>query len=274
MSDPIDHPPHYTFGRLEVIDVIEDWDLGFALGNAVKYIARAGRKGDALEDLRKAAWYLQRAIARQGVGVLPAPKPPQRALPPAPMPTPAKPKLAARAKPTMPAAPARTKPAAAKPVTEKFCGKCQRTKPVSEFSTNRAHPDGLQSQCKECQRAYWHGKPRIERADASTKPKPTTKEVAPSAPPVPPAPSPRIKPPATPAAPTARKELLRQRMDKRKGNGYLRCKVADGGVPCGSLQFAKNAAAHLAEQHDIELGGALTIDRYFEPVAPTHDDDR
>lgn len=65
MSTVIDHPPHYTFGNLEVIDVIEDWQLGFHLGNAVKYIARAGKKGDPVEDLKKALWYLQREIARR-----------------------------------------------------------------------------------------------------------------------------------------------------------------------------------------------------------------
>ena len=64
----VDHPPHYTFGKLEVIDVIEDWDLGLHTGNAVKYIARAGKKGDALEDLRKARWYLDREIRRRGGG--------------------------------------------------------------------------------------------------------------------------------------------------------------------------------------------------------------
>lgn len=64
MSDPINHPPHYAFGKHEPIDVIEDWQLGFNLGNTVKYIACAGRKGDALEDLRKARWYLEREIKR------------------------------------------------------------------------------------------------------------------------------------------------------------------------------------------------------------------
>lgn len=65
MSKAIDHPPHYVDGRKhEPIDVIEDWGLGFCLGNAVKYISRAGRKGDACEDLRKARWYLDREIAR------------------------------------------------------------------------------------------------------------------------------------------------------------------------------------------------------------------
>lgn len=66
MNDPVNHPPHYTFGGIEVIDAIEAWSLGFCLGNAVKYIARAGRKDPArtIEDLRKSVWYLQREIAR------------------------------------------------------------------------------------------------------------------------------------------------------------------------------------------------------------------
>jgi hypothetical protein len=68
VSDVVNHPPHYTAGRFEVIDVLEDWQLGFHLGNTVKYIARAGKKGDALEDLRKARWYLDREIARREAG--------------------------------------------------------------------------------------------------------------------------------------------------------------------------------------------------------------
>ena len=63
-DDPVDHPSHYNFGRLEVIDVIEDWKLNFHRGNAVKYIARAAYKGSELEDLRKARWYLDREIQR------------------------------------------------------------------------------------------------------------------------------------------------------------------------------------------------------------------
>lgn len=62
MSDMVNHPPHYKAEGIEAIDVIEAFCLDFSLGNAVKYILRAGRKGDALEDLRKAAWYLARAI--------------------------------------------------------------------------------------------------------------------------------------------------------------------------------------------------------------------
>jgi len=55
-------PPHYTTGRIEVIDFIEDQKLGFHLGNVVKYVARACHKGTELEDLLKARWYLSRKI--------------------------------------------------------------------------------------------------------------------------------------------------------------------------------------------------------------------
>lgn len=63
-SDPVDHPAHYTFGAIEVIDAIEDWNLGFHEGNVVRYVARARHKGRELEDLRKARWYLDRRISR------------------------------------------------------------------------------------------------------------------------------------------------------------------------------------------------------------------
>ena len=56
------HPPHYNAGTIEVIDFIEDHQLGFHLGNVVKYVCRAKYKGTELEDLKKAAWYLQRQI--------------------------------------------------------------------------------------------------------------------------------------------------------------------------------------------------------------------
>lgn len=64
-NETVDHPSHYNTGSIEVIDAIEDWELGFNLGNAVKYIARAGKKDPTkeCEDLKKAAWYLQRAIS-------------------------------------------------------------------------------------------------------------------------------------------------------------------------------------------------------------------
>ncbi len=61
----VDHPPHYTShpSGVECIDVAEH--MGFNLGNALKYIWRADLKGDAIEDLRKARWYLDREIARR-----------------------------------------------------------------------------------------------------------------------------------------------------------------------------------------------------------------
>ena len=64
--DNVNHPDHYNHGKIEVIDFIEDKELGFHLGNAVKYISRAGRKNPdkTIEDLRKAAWYLNRQIER------------------------------------------------------------------------------------------------------------------------------------------------------------------------------------------------------------------
>jgi hypothetical protein len=62
MSNAVDHPAHYNAGKIEVIDAIEDWKLGFHEGNVVKYVARAKHKGRELEDLKKAAWYLNRLI--------------------------------------------------------------------------------------------------------------------------------------------------------------------------------------------------------------------
>jgi hypothetical protein len=65
-SDPVNNPAHYTEGGIETIDYIEAKGLGYHLGNAVKYISRAGKKGtnQGLEDLRKAQWYLARAIEK------------------------------------------------------------------------------------------------------------------------------------------------------------------------------------------------------------------
>ena len=66
-ADTVDHPAHYggADNPYEAIKVIEAWQLGFCLGNTIKYIARAGKKGDALEDLKKARWYLDHEIAMQ-----------------------------------------------------------------------------------------------------------------------------------------------------------------------------------------------------------------
>lgn len=61
-GEAIHHPSHYNAGRLEVIDVIEDWQLGFHAGNVVKYVARHQHKGTPVQDLEKARWYLTRLI--------------------------------------------------------------------------------------------------------------------------------------------------------------------------------------------------------------------
>lgn len=63
--DDINHPSHYTQGNIEVIDYIEDKKLGYRLGNVVKYVSRAGHKDDAIKDLKKARWYLNREIAKR-----------------------------------------------------------------------------------------------------------------------------------------------------------------------------------------------------------------
>jgi hypothetical protein len=62
--DPVNNPSHYTDGKIEVIDFIEDKGLNFHRGNVIKYVARAGKKGNELEDLKKAMWYLEREINR------------------------------------------------------------------------------------------------------------------------------------------------------------------------------------------------------------------
>jgi len=61
-TDMVNHPPHYKAGGIETIDFIEAKELGYNLGNVVKYITRADHKGNKLEDLKKAQWYLNRAI--------------------------------------------------------------------------------------------------------------------------------------------------------------------------------------------------------------------
>ena len=65
-NDSVFSPKHYTAGKYEVIDVIEDWNLNFRLANTIKYIARHEHKGKPLEDLKKALWYLQREIDKYG----------------------------------------------------------------------------------------------------------------------------------------------------------------------------------------------------------------
>ena len=65
-EDTVNHPSHYTSGKIEVIDFIEDQKLGYHRGNAIKYICRAGKKDKAkeTEDLEKAIWYLKREVKR------------------------------------------------------------------------------------------------------------------------------------------------------------------------------------------------------------------
>jgi hypothetical protein len=62
--EKINHPTHYQAGNdtYEVIKVIDAWELNFSLGNVVKYLYRAGKKDNVLEDLQKALWYLQNEI--------------------------------------------------------------------------------------------------------------------------------------------------------------------------------------------------------------------
>ena len=63
-QDNVNHPPHYRAGGIETIDFIEAKDLNYRLGNVVKYVSRAGKKAsDPIEDLKKAAWYLEREIS-------------------------------------------------------------------------------------------------------------------------------------------------------------------------------------------------------------------
>lgn len=63
-KEMVNHPNHYggKDNLYEAIKVIEAWDLGFNLGNTVKYISRAGKKINTLEDLEKASWYINREI--------------------------------------------------------------------------------------------------------------------------------------------------------------------------------------------------------------------
>lgn len=63
----IEYPKHYNMGKIQPIDVIEDWKLDFRLANAVKYIARAGKKDPTKtkQDLEKALWYIRRFIEKE-----------------------------------------------------------------------------------------------------------------------------------------------------------------------------------------------------------------
>lgn len=64
-DDPVNHPSHYTYGKYEVIDVLEDWFVyDPLLWQVGKYLARRNHKGNILEDLKKARWYLDRKISK------------------------------------------------------------------------------------------------------------------------------------------------------------------------------------------------------------------
>jgi hypothetical protein len=67
MAEAVNHPDHYLGERkYEPIEVIEAGDLDFSIGNALKYLSRAGRKSDEVEDVKKALWYINRAIVYAG----------------------------------------------------------------------------------------------------------------------------------------------------------------------------------------------------------------
>ena len=60
----VNRPKHYQGSKFDVIDVIEEFKLGFNLGNSIKYVCRAGKKDDIIQDLEKAKWYIEREITR------------------------------------------------------------------------------------------------------------------------------------------------------------------------------------------------------------------
>lgn len=63
-SNMVDHPQHYQGKNFEVIDIINDYGLNFELGNAIKYILRADKKGNKKQDLEKAIWYLNHELSK------------------------------------------------------------------------------------------------------------------------------------------------------------------------------------------------------------------
>lgn len=62
--EKVNHPEHYggSDNKYEAIKVIEAWNADFHIGNCIKYVSRAGKKGNEIEDLKKAKWYLERKI--------------------------------------------------------------------------------------------------------------------------------------------------------------------------------------------------------------------
>lgn len=71
MSDAINQPSYYNRCGVAVIDFIEDWDLDFSMGSFVKYICRAGKKDNYVQDLEKAKWYIKRFTERPIDPILP-----------------------------------------------------------------------------------------------------------------------------------------------------------------------------------------------------------
>lgn len=68
--DFVNNPPHYqSLSGLQPIDIVEQFDLNFHKGNALKYILRAGKKENEVQDLKKAVWYLKREIKRREEGI-------------------------------------------------------------------------------------------------------------------------------------------------------------------------------------------------------------
>lgn len=66
VKDNVNHPAHYKTGGIETIDFIEAKSLNYNLGNVVKYLTRADHKGNKIEDLKKAQWYLNREVSKLG----------------------------------------------------------------------------------------------------------------------------------------------------------------------------------------------------------------
>ena len=64
-KETVNHPDHYQGNEYEAIDIIEDYNLNFHLGNVMKYVLRADKKNSRVEDLKKAAWYLNRELERE-----------------------------------------------------------------------------------------------------------------------------------------------------------------------------------------------------------------
>ena len=60
----VNHPTYYQSKNIEVIDIIESFDLDFFAGNVIKYVLRAGKKENEIEDLEKAKWYIERKISQ------------------------------------------------------------------------------------------------------------------------------------------------------------------------------------------------------------------